>query len=394
MRNSVQSMLEEIGAMLSGHFIPYHKAAMSVAAVVALLFSLVMTHATVFEGRIAVIDLDGSRYSTELINTINTSPWIEVTEVVRTPVAPGLLTAHDRNIGVLYIPAGLEKSVKTGNRTVRLGYFVDDSNSAQNAEVLQNLNELIPERGAEVSAARLGEFIAGKEEMAAALSPMQLKSRHLFNPTNSSTNATAIAFVYFFSSLTYGLTTLMIIGRLKVTGAWEKTVLTRGPFALMSRVVPYAFFYTTGITLVSALLMVFGQLRFDGSYLAYVPSVFMTGLAIGWLAFILSWNTGNPGEGASRMVFLVPPGFIMGGATMAVGFLPPWVFYLSHAFPLVWQYRFWRDFALRGHGLTGMLPTYGAYLLFLAVIAFIIVLLFHRTQRRALQQPQTMPGAF
>lgn len=157
MQNIVKSMLDEVGAMMSGHVIPYHKVAIVVAAVIALLFSLVFSHSTVFEGKIAVIDLDASNYSTALIQKINTSPYIEVTQVLRSPMNPEILTAHDRNIGVLYIPKGLEKSLKTGDRTVRLGYFADHSNSAQNAEVLQNLNEYIPELGAELGA----EHIAG-----------------------------------------------------------------------------------------------------------------------------------------------------------------------------------------------------------------------------------------
>ncbi|CNI84679.1 ABC transporter permease [Yersinia vastinensis] len=381
MQNIVKSMYDEVAAMMSGHVMPYHKVAIVVAGVIALLFSLVFSHSTVFEGKIAVIDLDASQYSAELIQKINTSSYIEVTQILRTPVNPEILTAHDRNIGVLYIPKGLEKSLKTGDKTVRLGYFADHSNSAQNAEVLQNLNEYIPELGAEIGALRISSLGLGREGTEAALSPMQLKNRHLFNPTNTATNSTSIAFVYFFSSLFYGLATLMVVGRLKVTGAWKTAIFNRGPLALMCRMVPYAFFYTTGITVVSALLVLFGQLRFDGNYFAYVPTIFMTGLAFGWLALILSWSTQHPGEGASLMTFLVPPGFIMGGATMAVGFLPLWAYYLSYAFPLVWQYRFYRDFALRGQTLAQMLPTYGAYVIFLTVIAFVLLLLFYRTKR-------------
>ncbi|CNE84533.1 multidrug ABC transporter permease [Yersinia enterocolitica] len=382
MQNIVKSMLDEVGAMMSGHVIPYHKVAIVVAAVIALLFSLVFSHSTVFEGKIAVIDLDASNYSTALIQKINTSPYIEVTQVLRSPMNPEILTAHDRNIGVLYIPKGLEKSLKTGDRTVRLGYFADHSNSAQNAEVLQNLNEYIPELGAELGAEHIAGLGLGREGTEAVLSPMQLKNRHLFTPTNPATNSTSIAFVYFFSSLFYGLATLMVVGRLKVTGAWDQAVFNRGPLALMCRMVPYAFFYTTGITVVSALLVTFGQLRFEGNYFAYLPTIFMTGLAFGWLALILSWSTQNPGEGASLMTFLVPPGFILGGATMAVGFLPLWAYYISYAFPLVWQYRFYRDFAMRGQTLAQMLPTYGAYLIFLTVIASVVVLLYYRTKRQ------------
>lgn len=329
-----------------------------------------------------MIDLDASNYSTALIQKINTSPYIEVTQVLHSPMNPEILTAHDRNIGVLYIPKGLEKSLKTGDRTVRLGYFADHSNSAQNAEVLQNLNEYIPELGAELGAEHIAALGFGREGTEAVLSPMQLKNRHLFNPTNTATNSTSIAFVYFFSSLFYGLATLMVVGRLKVTGTWDQAVFNRGPLALMCRMVPYAFFYTTGITMASALLVTFGQLRFEGNYFAYLPTIFMTGLAFGWLALILSWSTQNPGEGASLMTFLVPPGFILGGATMAVGFLPLWAYYISYAFPLVWQYRFYRDFAMRGQTLAQMLPTYGAYLIFLTVIASVVVLLYYRTKRQ------------
>nr|WP_253278037.1 ABC transporter permease [Yersinia enterocolitica] len=382
MQNIVKSMLDEVGAMMSGHVIPYHKVAIVVAAVIALLFSLVFSQSTVFEGKIAVIDLDASNYSTALIQKINTSPYIEVTQVLHSPMNPEILTAHDRNIGVLYIPKGLEKSLKTGDRTVRLGYFADHSNSAQNAEVLQNLNEYIPELGAELGAEHIAALGFGREGTEAVLSPMQLKNRHLFNPTNTATNSTSIAFVYFFSSLFYGLATLMVVGRLKVTGTWDQAVFNRGPLALMCRMVPYAFFYTTGITMASALLVTFGQLRFEGNYFAYLPTIFMTGLAFGWLALILSWSTQNPGEGASLMTFLVPPGFILGGATMAVGFLPLWAYYISYAFPLVWQYRFYRDFAMRGQTLAQMLPTYGAYLIFLTVIASVVVLLYYRTKRQ------------
>lgn len=382
MQNIVKSMLEEIAAMMSGNVIPYHKAAIMVAAVVALLFSLVFRHSTVFEGNIAVIDLDSSKYSTELIQKINTSPYINVTQVLHNPMNPEVLTAHDRNLGVLYIPKGLEKSLKIGDRTVHLGYFADHSNAAQNAEVLQNLNEYIPQIGAEIGGARIAALGLGSDATEAALSPMQLSNRHLFNPTSTATNSTTIAFVYFFSSLFYGLATLMVVGRLKVTGVWETEVFNRGPLALMCRIVPYALFYTTGITLVSALLVIFGQLRFDGNYFTYIPTLFMTGLAFGWLALVLSWRTTNPGEGASLMVFLVPPGFILGGATMAVGFLPLWAYYVSYLFPLVWQYRFYRDFALRGQTLAQMLPTYGAYLIFLTVIAFALTIFYYRTKKR------------
>ncbi|MCO6549294.1 MULTISPECIES: ABC transporter permease [unclassified Gilliamella] len=380
MQNIIKSMLEELDAMLSGHFIPYYKVSLGLAAIVSLVFSIVLSHGAVFEGKIAVIDLDGSHYSTELISKVNTSPYIEVTEVIRSPVNPITLVSHDRNLGVLYIPKGLEKSLKKGDQTVRLGYFADDTNDAQNAKVLQSLNEYIPELGAELSVGKVAALGLGKEGIEATLSPMQLKTRYMFNPASSSTISTIIYFVYFFSSLTYGLTSLMIIGRLKVTGMWEQTI-ERGLLPLLAKTIPYALFFTTALTLITAILVIFGQLRFDGNYFAFVPSIFMTGLAFGWLGLLLSWKTNNPGEGAGRMIFLVPPGFIMGGSTMAVGIMPIWTYYVSHAFPLVWLFKFFRDFAMRGRSLIDMLATYGAFIIYLTIIAFVVMIFVERAKK-------------
>ncbi|OCG35889.1 multidrug ABC transporter permease [Gilliamella sp. Gris1-4] len=384
MQNIIKSMLEELDAMLSGHFIPYYKVSLGLAAIVSLVFSIVLSHGAVFEGKIAVIDLDGSHYSTELISKVNTSPYIEVTEVIRSPVNPITLVSHDRNLGVLYIPKGLEKSLKKGDQTVRLGYFADDTNDAQNAKVLQSLNEYIPELGAELSVGKVAALGLGKEGIEATLSPMQLKTRYMFNPASSSTISTIIYFVYFFSSLTYGLTSLMIIGRLKVTGMWEQTI-ERGFLPLLAKTIPYALFFTTALTLITAILVIFGQLRFDGNYFAFVPSIFMTGLAFGWLGLLLSWKTNNPGEGAGKMIFLVPPGFIMGGSTMAVGIMPIWTYYVSHAFPLVWLFKFFRDFAMRGRSLIDMLATYGAFIIYLTIIAFIVMMFVERAKKTAPQ---------
>lgn len=381
MQNIVKSIADELEVMIAGHFVPYYKAAMTIAVIIALIFSIVLTHGSVFEGKVAVIDLDGSSYSTELISKINTSSYIKITEVLHAPVDPAVLVSHDRNLGVLYIPKGLEKSLKKGDKTMRIGYFADTTNEAQNAKISQNLNEYIPELGAELSVGRVSELNLGREATEAVLSPMQLKTRNMFNPTSAATNSTIIYFIYFFSSLTYGLTSLMIIGRLKSMGQWG-VVLERGPLALMSRIIPYALFYATALTLVSTAMVLFGQLRFDGNYFAYLPSLFMTGLAFGWLAFLLSWTTQNPGQGASRMIYLVPPGFIMGGSTMAIGLLPVWTYHVSYAFPLVWQFRFLRDFAMRGQAFSDMLPTYGAYMIYLTIIAFFLTILYYRAQKR------------
>ena len=72
---------EEIEVMRSGHSMPYHKLSLMVSLVTAIVFAILLQHQVVFDGHIAVIDLDSSSYSRELIQKLDASSYIEITEV-------------------------------------------------------------------------------------------------------------------------------------------------------------------------------------------------------------------------------------------------------------------------------------------------------------------------
>ncbi|MGN1149606.1 MAG: hypothetical protein ACI4SY_02745, partial [Sutterella sp.] len=70
------------------------------------------------------------------------------------------------------------------------------------------------------------------------------------------------------------------------------------------------------------------------------------------------------------------------GATMATGYAAPWAYYASYAFPLVWQYRFFRDVGVRGEETVHMMSTYGGYLLYITVLGIIITLRYWHTKQK------------
>ena len=204
--------------------------------------------------------------------------------------------------------------------------------------------------------------------------------RYLANPTGQGATGTVITFLLFFSLMFHGLTSLMIIGRLRVTGVWNASVLSGSLVSLLLRGVPYALIYTTVVTTAISVLTTFGQLRFAGSIWQFVPALFLGAMANTWVAYLLSWNCKNPGEGAGRMIFLVPVGFILGGATMAVGFLHGWVKFASFGIPLVWIFNFWRDIGLRGIDWAGMADLWGCFLGYLTFIALLVGIRFWREE--------------
>ena len=57
-RDIADSIYEEISAMMSGHFIPYHKLCFMAAFLTALIFSILFTQMGVIEAPVAV-PLDG-----------------------------------------------------------------------------------------------------------------------------------------------------------------------------------------------------------------------------------------------------------------------------------------------------------------------------------------------
>lgn len=367
MNEILNCIVAEVQAMRSGKFIPYHKMAAAVALIVTVIFSVIFSHSTVFEGRISVIDLDGSKASVQFIHALDASSYIHVKEVIRYPLERDFILRHDRVLGVLYIPDGFEEALKRSDSS-GIKYFADYLNEAQNAEVIETINSV-----AAVFAVPQSTSAAG----------IRTEIRRLYNPAFTATNGTLSAFLLFFSSLYLGLTVLMVPGRLRMTGEWEREVMTHSPLALMARAIPYALFYTTAISVMIALLTNFGQLRFAGNVLLYVPALFLCALSIGWMGFIYAFKATNPGQGAGLMIFLIPPGFILGGATMATGVLSHEAWLFSHCFPLTWLYHFQRDLVGRGLSADQMLPLFGAFLIYLSILGLLLTLRFARERRRA-----------
>ena len=116
-----RSILEEWTAMFSGRFPPYHKMGIAVALITTAAFSIILSHDVVFEAPVAVIDLDQSRWSAELIEKLNSSPYMQVKRVVHSPADPRRMTAHDRVQAVIFIPKDAQASLLRGAQTVRLG---------------------------------------------------------------------------------------------------------------------------------------------------------------------------------------------------------------------------------------------------------------------------------
>lgn len=352
---------------------PYQMLAFLVPIVVAVLLGVLLSSNTHHHAPVAVIDLDNSRYSRELIEKFAASPDMKITAVIHAPVEPDTLFYQDANIAVIYLPQGLEEDRYT-NRATNIGVFYDNINTAETGELKEALNELVALDNNEIS---------GKDESDRNLyGVMQLQARNLFNPQASGSNNTVLGFLFFFSSMYFVFGTIGMIARLRMTGTLAKILQEGNPIALMVRLIPYGMLFLMGTSIGLAIMRIFFDLSFMGHFVTYVfVQVFYIG-TLGLCCHLMGWTASNPGVASARMILFLPGGFILGGATGPTSGMWDWVVAVSHVFPLTWEHHFVRDIISRGAGLMDMAGVFGAFFIYMAVIAGIYLYVFYRAKEK------------
>lgn len=365
----MNSVRDEFRFLFSGMGMPYEKVAITVALIITVLFTIFFGNNFAEKSPVVVVDLDQSRYSRELTEKIDTSPYMHVTGVVETPADPTTFFYEDRAYAVIYLPEGLEKAMYGGG-TYTIGLFADNTNTALSAGVTEALNGLIAAENAEAGAAGGGTIT--------------LSTRKLFNPVGSTSNGTTEGFLFFFSSMYFVFATIGMVPRLRLEKKWETILRSGSPLDLAGRLVPYGCCLLVALLIGMAVLRLWGDMVISGNILLFIVVQFFYIAALGLMSILFGWGAANPGIAASRMVLFVAGGFIWGGATAPISLMPSWVVTLSHFFPLTWEFHFVRDILMRGAGFTDLMTLFGEFLLYLAAIILFLVWKFEREKGRVL----------
>lgn len=147
----MNSLKHEIAFLFSGMGMPYEKVAMLVAVVCAVLFTVLLGNNFIKEAPVAVIDLDNSKYSHELIQEMDASPYIDINTVFHSAVNPKVLFYRDHFAAVVYFPKDLEKN-RYSDAAGQIGVFYDNTSIAQNADIMEALNTIVAEENNKLSA--------------------------------------------------------------------------------------------------------------------------------------------------------------------------------------------------------------------------------------------------
>lgn len=376
----MNSLKNEINYLFSGIGMPYEKICMIVAVFVAVVFTAFLGENMARDVPVAVIDLDHSRYSQEVIEKIDSTPYMKVNSVVYAPEEPQKFMIQDKNYAVIVLPKDLEKQHYAGQEG-SIGLFCDNSNTALDADIRASLNEIVGTVNAQSASVSGGQS-----------GSLQLNERLLFNPSNSACNSEILGFVVFFGTIFFTFATIGMVPRLRETPEWAQLLGAGNPFALAARLLPYLFGLFTGTLVGMAILRLWGDMVFAGRLADYIISQILFLPSLGLMSVLFGWGAANPGVASSRMLFLVPAGFILSGEAFPLSLFPQWVIAVSHFFPLTWQFHFIRDIVVRGASLTQMPDILGGYLLYLAAILAVFCWRFLK-ERDQLQRTEELQQA-
>ena len=361
-----ESFFDELKFLFSGKGMPYEKVCIMVAMVISVILSVMLAGNFAENAPVAVIDLDNSKYSRELITKIDSSEYMKVTSIINSPMNPEELCYRDQVVAVVYLPKGLEKN-RYSNSAAPIGVFYDNTNTAQTADIKEALPEIVAIDNA---------MFSGSGES----SGLTLNSRVLFNPAGSTSNTQTLGFLFFFGSMFFTFATIGMVPRLRLSKQYE-IILTKGtPWDLIARLIPYCFCLIISFFLGLAVLRVWGDLVFSGRLIEFLFIELFMAMTIGILSIFMGWTAANPGIASSRMILFIPGGFIFGGVTSPVDHLSSWVVTLSHIFPLTWQFHFTRDIIQRGASLSQISSEIGAFFIYMAVVAILLNWRFEKSR--------------
>lgn len=327
-----------------------------VPLVAAALFGYIFKNSFVSEAPLAVVDLDHSAYSRQLINKLDSSQYVHVVGVYDNYVEAGMLLYNEKHAGALYLPAGLEASYLKG-KPINMGLCLDMTLTA----------------GASSIRTGISEVIAAENAAKGALMPLVLEQRTLYNPTNDTVMGSVIMFINVVVLALLGLHTISIVPRLRQEGRLQEEL--QQPLRVVLRLLPYALTACVSTYLVLGLLKQIGGLRFEADWLQISVPFLLYCLSTGLMAMLVGWTAPDAGKAGARIVLLLLPSFLLSGGQVPVALLPQLLQWINKAIPLSLHLQFLRGMGYKGGELSYFMPEIGHYLILIGAFLLGIMIL-------------------
>ncbi|WP_322907196.1 ABC transporter permease [Paenibacillus campi] len=372
----MKAIIDEFKLILQGKFIWIMLIA---PLIISAAFGYVFKNNQLNEAPVAVVDLDHSTYSQQLIEKLDADQYINIKYVTYNYMEPNSFLYNEQYFGVIYLPAGLEKTHIQGGQT-NIGLYVDTALSTATTYLRTGVTEVINTENASTAAGKLVAMGVNSAQAANFTTGLNLQTRLLYNPTNNTLMSSVIGFVNTVFLSILGGATLTIVPRLREQGVLAEAL--RRPLSLVLRVVPYALIATVSMYVVMGCLKQVGGLRFEANvFQLWIPFLMYT-LSLSLLCMLVGWSASSPAKAAGRITMILLPSFILSGAQIPVALLPPILQNVSHVLPLSWHFKFLRGLGFRGGDLKYFGQELGDFLILITSFLVVIFLLMLNEMRK------------
>ncbi|MFR0691517.1 ABC transporter permease [Enterobacterales bacterium AE_CKDN230030158-1A_HGKHYDSX7] len=298
------------------------------------LTTLPYAHRTMDDLPVAVIDMDHSVVSRDLIRLLDAAPKIATRAYDELPEAQHDLAWREL-FGIVVIPVDFEKRVLRGE-SVTVPIFGDATNRMANGQIQQDINATYSELTLRYNRERLMRGGFSEEQSNVLLQPAVGQLTDLFNPGTS-----------FAAIVLPGLVTLILQHSLLLSCTRVNLNLRGGtPRSLRQPASTRFGRYAAQLSIWTVLAMLFYVIwPWMMGYRQTASFFMLMGLVLPFLLAVIAMSEFIaevlPSEEAVylTMTFITLPLFYMAGFTWPPQAMPPWVQLLADAIPSTWAIR-------------------------------------------------------
>lgn len=351
----------------------------------ALLW-IIFSAGTIHDLPVAVVDLDGSPLSRQLVRMLDASPTMSVTRSVGSGLNAERLLLSGDAYAALLIPSDFERSVLRGSPAAVTLY--------RNSQLL--LPSSVIRRDAMAVVATLSAGIEVRQREARGEAPAEARQR--FEPVRVERHALFnpwLNYVYFLVSslLPAMLQIFVLVAAVHAVGVelkegsgleWLEAAGGSIARAVAGKLLPYTVGYLVVAGFMLTLILEFMGVPLHGDLPTVVTGTVLFILSYQALGVLLAAWFANLRLATSAAAFLATPAFAFVGITFPTEAMPAYAAAWGALLPLTHELRLLVEQVMRGAPATASLPELAA----LAGFVLVLPILAHRRLGRVLADPR------
>jgi ABC-type multidrug transport system permease subunit len=338
--------------------------------IVQLIFFGYVVSADVRNLSTAVVDLDKSAISRELIASFASSSYftVEAYPASETELEP-LLDRGDVRVAIV-IPEGTQAHLQKGE-IAPVGIVVDGSDSRTAAVSSGYAAQII----AMINAERINE-----QGLAIQAPGIDSRVRVLFNPSLRTVNTMIPGLVAAILMLSVLAIMSQAVVRERESGTLEQmfvTPITRGEY-LIGKVTPYVLLAVVQISLVALVGIFWFRVPFHGKFAEVAAGLGLFMLTVIGLGLLVSLASRTRQQAQQTVLFIMLPMMLLSGFIFPIESMPAALVPVTYVMPLTWAVLLLRGAFVKGVGFSALVPELLILVLFAVAIFGLAVLATRR----------------